>query len=114
LAEGTSESDRLHRSVQTILRGGLGLSVLLMATGIVVRLAGGRHDAPAVKLFAIGGGDVGLTLIAVGILVLALTPLMRVLALLTLWARERDARFVAVALFVIATLTVSVLLGRGG
>ncbi len=108
-------SDRLHASVQAILRGGLAIAVVCMAAGVVVRLAGGRHDAPAVRLFEIARAeDAGLGLIAVGILVLALTPALRVVALLWLWSKERDRRFVAIALFVVAMLVVSVMLGRGG
>jgi len=51
---------------------------------------------------------------ALGIVVLALTPAFRVLALVGLWWRERDYRFVVVALAVVATLAASVLLGKGG
>jgi uncharacterized membrane protein len=115
VGEVERESDLLHHAVQAILRGGLAISVALMAVGVGLRLAEGRHDAPAVALFALSHpDDPGLTLIAFGILALALTPALRVFALVYLWARERDVRFVGVALFVIATLLVGVLLGKGG
>jgi uncharacterized membrane protein len=50
---------------------------------------------------------------AIGVLVLALTPIVRVAALVFIWVRERDWRFVAVAAFVMTMLVVSILAGRG-
>ena len=110
------ESDRLHKRVQLVLRAGLVTSVVLMVAGLVLRFARGENDAPAVGLLDLftRGGDTGLVLTALGILVLALTPALRVLALISVWWRERDYRFVGVALMVLATLIASVLLGRGG
>ena len=115
LSSDGDASDRLHQHVQTILRGGLALSVLLMASGVTLRLSRGLDDAPAVRLFAIGdASDPGLALTAVGILALAMTPALRVIALIFLWWREKDARFVGIALLVLATLILAVLLGKGG
>ena len=110
------ESDRLHGHVQTVLRVGLLVSVTLMMTGLGLRLSRGENDAPPVRLLDLfaHGSDPGLVLTALGILVLALTPALRVLALVGLWWRERDYRFVAVALVVTVTLVASVLLGKGG
>lgn len=110
------ESDRLHKRVQLVLRGGLLTSVVLMVTGLAIRFARGEDDAPAIGLMDLftRKGDVGLMLTAFGILVLALTPALRVLALVGVWWRERDYRFVGVALIVVATLITSVLIGKGG
>jgi uncharacterized membrane protein len=99
-----------------ILRTGLAVSVALMAAGVGLRFAHGREDAPAVRLFDLvdSKADLGLTLTALGIFALALTPAFRVAALVYLWAKEKDARFVVIALVVLATLGVSVALGKGG
>jgi uncharacterized membrane protein len=102
-----------HRPIQGVLRGGLALSVLAMAAGLVVRAASGRTDAPALSLFHLFDGDLGLSLCGLGVLVLALTPALRVLVLLALWVREKDFRFVLVALVVLATLGAAVALGKG-
>ncbi len=48
-----------------------------------------------------------------GVLVLAATPVVRVLALAYLWAREKDFRFMSVALAVAAILAFSMLSGKG-
>ena len=111
-----AESDRLHAYVGWVLRVGLGASVLLLVAGMIVRLGAGVDDAPAVRLwdFAVSGGDLGLRLTTLGVLVLAMTPALRVLALVALWWRERDWRFVAVALAVAVTLSAGILMGKGG
>lgn len=101
--------------VQWLLRGGLALSVLLMAVGFVVRVATGETAAPGVSFTQVLSRDAstGDWLMGLGALVLGLTPGFRVLTLLVLWTRERDWRFVAVAALVVVTLTVSLLLGVG-
>jgi uncharacterized membrane protein len=114
--DGAGSSDRLHRYVQWVLRVGLFGSVVAMTIGLSIHLASGAEDAPAVRLWALfqHTSDAGLALTAIGILMLALTPVFRVLVLVPLWWRERDYRFVAVALAVLATLALSVVLGKGG
>ena len=90
------------------------LSSLLFVTGIVLRMANGASDTPAVPLFDIlRAPDPGLMVSALGVLLLAATPALRVVALIVIWAREHDWRFVLVAAVVGSTLTASVLLGRG-
>jgi len=65
-----------------------------------------------VKPWRLEGGT-GLVLSTLGVLVLALTPALRVLAVMLIWWRERDWRFVGVAVAVVATLAVGLMLGRG-
>lgn len=100
--------------MQRLLRAGLALSFVLFAAGMAVKLAGGASDAPAVKLFhlssASDGGDL---LMALGVLVLAATPAMRVVALIILWAQQRDRRYVGVAIAVLVVLIVAVVVGHG-
>jgi uncharacterized membrane protein len=95
-----------------VLRIGLGLSVILFASGLLVRLASGVDDAPSARAWHLDG-DLGLMLSTLGVTVLALTPALRVLALVVLWWRERDWRFVAVSLAVVLTLATGVLVGKG-
>jgi uncharacterized membrane protein len=107
------ESDHLHAQVGWVLRIGLALSVVLLVAGMALRVVSGVEDAPSVPLWQLGG-DPSLVLSTLGVLVLALTPALRVVALIVLWWRERDWRFVGVALAVAATLCAGVLLGKGG
>ncbi len=102
-----------QRLIQGVLRVGLALAVLLMLAGVAVRAFEGRTDAPSLPLFALLHGDLGLVLSGVGVLVLALTPALRVAALLALWIRAKDFRFVGVAVAVLITLAAAVAAGRG-
>ena len=54
---------------------------------------------------SLSSGDFFLTL---GVLVLAMTPALRILLLMAWWAREKDWLFVGVAMMVTATLAFSV------
>ncbi len=100
--------------VQRVLRGGLVMAAVLMVGGLVADVAGNDLAAAPVRL---GGllrdGTVGDRLMAVGILVLSLTPFARVVTLIGLWTRERDRRFVAVGIAVLAVLATSLALGVG-
>jgi uncharacterized membrane protein len=111
-ADARSE-DRVRRLVQLVLRAGLALAFVLMATGFVLRLAEGRESAPAVRLFQIGRPSRADAIMAVGVLVLALTPAVRVLSLIVLWAHERDWRYVRVAIAVLVVLVAAALVGHG-
>jgi uncharacterized membrane protein len=103
-----------HVRIQAILRGGLVVSLSLMAIGVVLHLATGDGSAPSAPLFGlpriVNRAD---SLLALGVLVLAATPAVRVVALLVFWLRAKDLRFAAVAFAVILTLLVAVALGRG-
>lgn len=104
----------MQRIVQTLLRAGLVVAVVLMAVGLAMKIVSGSRHSVGVKLFALGDAGSSADLImALGVLALALTPAFRVLALVVLWSRERDWHFVGVALAVIVTLSVAVLVGHG-
>ncbi len=100
--------------VQWLLRIGLGIAFVLMASGLVVKFATGDSRALAVRLFELDRSmPTGDRLMAIGILVLAATPALRVVSLVGLWAWERDWRFVGVAFVVMATLAVALVIGHG-
>ena len=106
-------SDRGHRRIQTVLRAGLILSVVAMAAGFAVDLAEGQMAAVSVRISSIfHAGSVGDRMMAVGILALVLTPVVRVAALVVVWAREHDRRFAWVGVTVLAILLLGIVLGR--
>jgi uncharacterized membrane protein len=114
MTEAESASKGEHRIVQVILRGGLAAASALMAVGMLLHFLSGKAEAPAVPLFSIfAQHDRGILLTALGVAVLGLTPMVRVAALVLIWARERDWKFVGVALAVVAVLTAAVVLGKG-
>lgn len=104
-----------RRLVVAILRGGLAVSMALLAVGLVLAVARGRLRVHPVAL-----GDVLPSLaagrpsgfMAAGILVLLATPAIRVLALAASFAAEGDRRFAAVAAAVALVLALAVAIGR--
>jgi uncharacterized membrane protein len=111
-------SDRLEGErglVVGILRTGLALSMALLAVGLALAATHGRLRADPV-----GPGEALASLVAgrpsgfmaVGILVLVATPVVRVLALVASFAREGDRRFAAVAAAVALVLAIAVGIGR--
>jgi uncharacterized membrane protein len=100
--------------VQWLLRIGLAISFVLMTVGLVMKLATGDQHSASVRLFELGRSmRTGDRLMAMGILVLAATPALRVVSLVVLWAWERDWRFVTVALVVVLTLASAIAIGHG-
>ena len=111
--EAQNEIHRVQRIVQRLLRVGLAVSVVLMLVGLVMKIASGSHQSTGVELFSLTDTDSSADLVmAIGVLVLAATPAFRVVALVILWSRERDWRFVGVAVAVVVTLSLAVLLGQ--
>ena len=113
-------NDRFERiAVSLTLRGGLVFSLLLFAIGTCLKIKTGDGSAGGIPLDVLlhsGSGDslaLGDRFLGYGVLMLALTPALRAILLLGIWIRERDWRFVVVALVVIATLGLSLTLGVG-
>lgn len=109
------EPSRDERVVGALLRAGLALAAVLMLGGVVVGMVSGETAAPAVPLFSVLGPAVapGDRLTALGALALALTPALRVVALIVVWIREHDLRFAAVAALVAVLLVIAAALGGG-
>jgi len=85
-----------------------------MLGGLILRAAERETGTPDAPLFhLVRAGDLGSSTMAMGVLGLALTPILRVVALALIWLKERDWRFVAVAAFVLMMLGISILLGKG-
>lgn len=115
-----TESFADRRWVQGLLRGGLGLAVLLMLMGIGMHLCQILNQTPMtavrIQLSDLTDSSVQIAdrLLGWGIFVLAVTPAVRVVMLMLLWAKERDWKYAGVSLFVLMTLALSVILGKGG
>lgn len=109
-----AESRVAHRIVQWVLRAGLALAVTLMLAGLVLALASGQHVAAVVSLGDMFGPHaLSDRLIAFGLVLLAGTPLLRVVALVAIWLHERDRRFALLGGIVVAILTVAIATGHG-
>ena len=103
-----------RRFIQLLLRGSLLVSAALMMIGLVMRITSGRTSSPTVtpgQLFA--QIDTGTRFMLAGIVLLAVSPALRVVALLLLWIRERAWRFVATSALVLILLAVALWAGGG-
>lgn len=104
-----------RRMVQLVLQGGLCLAAVLIAAGLALAALRGRMVSNPVVLSELP--DLLRTghpraFMALGILVLLATPIVRVLALIGGFALDRDWRFSTVALGVALLLLAGILLGR--
>lgn len=109
-------SGRLGRWVHRTLLSGLVASGLLLASGLAVALARGlaTRSGPPPPLRAVLAGATrgdGSDLLDLGLLVLIATPVVRVAVLAIGWAIDRNWRFAAVALAVLALLGAGMALG---
>lgn len=95
-----------------VLRAGLGAATALMVAGVATKLLTGDTGSPRLTAAELWSSpSTGDLLLGAGVLVLAATPFVRVLALAAIWARMRDWRFVTVAAVVLALLALAATLG---
>ena len=110
--------DVLALAVQVTLLMGLIPSGLLMVSGLFIALISGqpRPDTPPPGIGTLvqsALGSNGVALLSLGVVLLMLTPLLRVVVLATGWFLRRDWRFALVALTVLSLLAISLALGFG-
>lgn len=108
---------RTNTTVKRVLRLGLGVSLALLLVGLVVQLVSGHDEALPVKMFALFAPKAaGEKIMALGSLVLAVTPAVGLVTVVANWAREGDHRFVGTGAVVVAVLAAAVGVGllRGG
>jgi uncharacterized membrane protein len=112
LAHTRDLNDAVHR----ILVIGLVISTALLLTGIILDLVTGR-SLPTVTLVP---GQAFAAVIALrpsgflslGLLVLLVTPIVRVIGSIIVFVWERDWRFALVTSFVLIVMTVSIIVGQ--
>lgn len=114
----THRPSALERLVHWTLLTGLAISALMLVAGLGFALGTGEPrpdgEPPSVSRIvrAAAGGD-GVALLDLGLLMLILTPVLRVAVLAIGWAVERDWRFAAVAVAVLGLLGLGFVMGLG-
>lgn len=90
--------------------------MILMLAGLAVNISTGHIESAPVAMFELLSESLtlGNRLLGMGVLILALTPAIRVVTLTILWTRERDWKFVGISIVVIISLIISVVLGGHG
>ena len=129
LPQRLPERERLLRQAELIishvLRGGVLLSAAVILGGVTLfylryfALVGRPEHTAAFPhtLAAVGQGLAGgdpLAIIALGLLVLLATPVVRVAVSIVAFGLERDWRYVVITSIVLLILLTSFLLGKGG
>lgn len=124
----TSDPDAIVRHaevvISAVLRGGVLLSAAIIAAGVALfyfrsaQSANGLADRPFPHSLAlvVSGLLQGnpIAIIALGLLLLLATPVVRVAVSIFAFALERDWRYVAITTLVLAILLASFFLGKGG
>jgi uncharacterized membrane protein len=124
MAEGTPPSGAVERGlslradprtnsvVKIVLRTGLSLALALLSVGLCIQLATGADVAVNVRMFDLfAPRSAPERVLAVGALILTLTPAGGVVAVLLSWVRERDRRYVGVGVIVVAVLAAAIAVG---
>jgi uncharacterized membrane protein len=102
-----------RRIVATTFKWGLSISSAAMLGGMILGWVTGETATGSIDFTRLGDLSVAQTSMAIGIAVLAVMPVVNVVALVGLWTRHRQFRLAAVGLTVITTLVLAVILGRG-
>lgn len=115
--QAAKEQRDLNEIVHTVLIAGLVVSTALMLIGIGLDLAYRREIPTAVPSFDdVFGRVIALRpsgFLALGLLVLVATPILRVVGSIGAFIYERDWRYAAVTGLVLGVLVTSLLLGKG-
>jgi len=128
---GAEQQDHLIRQaeiiISNVLRGGVLLSAAIILLGVALfylgalRSSGGLthlSDRPyPSSLPAVWGGLLHgepLAVVSLGLLILLLTPVVRVAVSIVAFALEHDRRYVIITTIVLIILLVSFFLGKGG
>jgi uncharacterized membrane protein len=110
-------STDVNRVVRWVLLTGVVASVSLIAVGLLLLLVTAAphrdHVLPVGQALAEALHFRPTPWLDLGILVLMFTPIVRVVAALVVYVRERDWRFVLVSVIVLSILGLSMALGRG-
>ena len=119
---GGHQADVLGRWVSRVLAAGTLLAIVTVAIGVLLTLATGGHGGPSGVdgrglVAQILDGKPG-SIVSLGLLLLALTPVAQLVAAVWAFARSGERRYVVISSVVLALLLVGIatatLLSRGG
>jgi uncharacterized membrane protein len=104
----------LEIQIPKLLHAGLAVSVALMAVGLAAAALVGAPSGSSLRVRDIPGALAALDprgVLGLGILLLVLTPLVRVLASAAHFARERDRLYIGLTAVVLVNLALAVAVG---
>lgn len=105
----------LETTVKWVLRGGLLLAVVLLVVGLVLAGLAGIDNVALTRPGSASGtgteGAWGIALLYAGVVVLVLTPVVRVGSSVIVFARRRDLKFAVITAFVFLLFLVTAATG---
>lgn len=102
MSEDLARQPRLERHLARLLSYGTWLASGIIAAGLALPLS--RWHGALLE-------PIGARIVTLGIALFIFLPVLRVLAMLVVFVQERDRRFVAIAMLVLAIIAASALLG---
>ena len=103
--------ERLNRTLYLVLRAGMLLSLVTMLAGLAWFVLSPGHPTDVIPfeqlLNELSGGN-PIALIELGILMLIATPFIRLLTAFTVFAYERDTKFVVISILVISVVLLAI------
>jgi uncharacterized membrane protein len=91
---------RIESLLATLLNLGTWLASIVIAAGLVLSLFNARTPLP-----------IGAQVVTAGIGIFVLLPILRVILMVTIFAKERDYQFAVVATVVLLTIFVGIAIG---
>ncbi len=112
-----SKADQAERPARRALLSGVFLSAAMLVAGLLVVWFGHEerpNEPPALASVVRGvAAGRGVCLLYAGLLVLAATPVLRVLAMVSVYLRRRELFMALVSTVVLGLLALGILLGTG-
>jgi uncharacterized membrane protein len=111
---------QMEVAIAYVLRGGVALSGLFIAVGLVLRMFE-ANDSRSMVAELLSGQPLSPTaltawqpdyIIAIGLILLIALPIVRVAMTVFLFLKEKDYTYLAITLFVLAVLLVGVVFGK--
>lgn len=105
--------ERLNRILFLVLRGGMWLSLFTMTIGLTWLALSPGHPTDVIPfeslMSELSDGN-PIALVQIGILMLIATPFIRLLTAFTVFAYEKDVKFVMISLLVIGVVLLAITL----
>jgi len=112
-----SRHDRAEPVARRALLTGVYVSAAILSAGLLIMFLQAEtrpNDPPSIAQMFRGAGRLrGVCLVYLGLLLLAATPILRVIAMVGVYVRRREWFMVVVSAVVLALLTVGLVLGTG-
>lgn len=116
-ANKNTQTERIEKSIGIVMRVGVSIAAIIMIFGFIVLLVTDRSNFEGMSVVSIASIYDGIcqldpyAIMLLGIFVLILTPVLRVVSSIILFAKEKDKMYVVITSFVLIVLICSFCVG---